>query len=95
MKWSDVTPFALWAAVVVTLGLAMMGGPLWPLCVAGFLMLLYAVANEAPEPVRHDLGIPARTLGHLDTACDHADSVREMFGLPYIGPERRQWRSQR
>ena len=75
MKWSDVTPFTLWTAVVVTLGLAMMGGPLWPLCVAGFLLLLYAVANEAPEPVRHDLGMPARLVSYHDAPDTIANRI--------------------
>jgi hypothetical protein len=65
MKRSDLLPFALCTAVVVTLGMAMLGYQLWPLCVALFFLLLYAVANEAPEPVKYDLGMPARTLGHI------------------------------
>jgi hypothetical protein len=77
MKLSDALPFALYTAVVVTLGLAMMGGPLWPLCVAGFLLLLYAVANEAPQPVRHDLSLPARTLGHVSDLDEYLRRVHE------------------
>lgn len=74
-KWSDLIPFCLWAAVVVTLGMAMMGYQIWPLCVAGFLLLLYSVANEAPQPVRHDLGLPARTLGHVSVLDDYMRRV--------------------
>lgn len=95
MKGSDLLPFALWTAVVVTLGMAMMGYQIWPLCVALFFLLLYAVAKEAPEPVKHDLGMHDRTIEHLDKFEDGFISLTTAMGLPYIGRERRRWRGHR
>jgi hypothetical protein len=94
-NWRDAVAFVFYAALLPLIGWAVLGGSIWPLLLWAFLAMLGWVGKQAPQPVRHDLGLPARTLGLLDDTCDHAESVREMFGLPYIGPERRQWRAQR
>lgn len=68
-------PFVLLTAVVVTFGLAVFGYPIWPLLLSCFALMLYAVAAEAPQPVRHDLGLPARTLEHVSDLDEYIRRV--------------------
>lgn len=69
-------------------------GIFWPIALwlAVFVLL---IATELPPPVEHDPDLPARTLSHFDELEGRAASLSTAMGLPYVGPERRRWRSQR
>jgi hypothetical protein len=94
-NWRDAVAFVFYAALLPLIGVAVLSGTFWPLLVWGFVAMFGWVGKQAPQPVRHDLGLPARTLGHFDQVEDGAASLSAMMGLPYVGRERRRWRSQR
>ena len=66
-NWRDAVAFVFYAALLPLIGVAVLSGTYWPLLVWGFVAMLGWVGKQAPEPVRHDLGLPARTLRLLDT----------------------------
>jgi hypothetical protein len=66
-NWRDAVAFVFYAALLPLFGIAVLGGPIWPLVLWAFLAMLGWVGKQAPQPVRHDLGLPDRTLRLLDT----------------------------
>lgn len=89
----DCAAFAVIAAVFPVIFLALTGSPQGLLVWIVAAALVYAAHLLASLP--ESLPYVAKVPEGLEELEDGTDSLREAFGLPYAGPERRQWRAQR